>query len=89
MTKEQNVEQLRIRLKRQTDNLKNDPIFRRMSTQHRAMTLAVLHVSYLNGYIDAAVDARKSHDPVQGIVASIEAAEAIVHEMGMRVDYSA
>jgi len=89
MTKEQNVEQLRNRLKRQTDNLKNDPIFRRMSTQHRAMTLAVLQVNYLNGYIDAAVDVRKSHDPVQGIATSVEAAEVIVREMGMTVDYSA
>jgi hypothetical protein len=88
MTKEQNVEMLRQRLKRQAENLKKDPVFRSMRTQHRAMTLAVLQVNYLNGYIDAAVDVRKSHDPVQGIATSVEAAEAIVREMGMTVDYS-
>lgn len=88
MTKDQNVELLKQRLNQQMDNLKKDPIFISMSVQQRIMTLAVLHVSYLNGYIDAAVDARKAHDPVQGIAASVEAAEVIVREMGMRVDYS-
>jgi hypothetical protein len=88
MTKDQNVELLKQRLNQQMDNLKKDPIFISMSVQQRIMTLAVLHVSYLNGYIDAAVDARKAHDPVQGIATSVEAAEAIVREMGMTVDYS-